>query len=123
MAVRPKTRFVILLRDGFRCVYCGASAPEARLEVDHVIPRSEGGWDGEDNLVTACETCNRGKAALLFDVDDLLQENNHVHDVRLEWERAYGPVPPEVAARIRPLMRAEGIRHPIDFAERLRGLV
>lgn len=34
------------------------------LEVDHIIPYCEGGMDAEDNLVTACRACNRGKEAL-----------------------------------------------------------
>lgn len=58
----PKERFTILLRDGFACVYCGARSPEARLHVDHVIPRAKGGDNHESNLVTACEPCNQGKA-------------------------------------------------------------
>lgn len=54
-------RYKILERDAFRCVYCGATAEESRLEVDHVIPRSKGGTDNPHNLVTACFDCNRGK--------------------------------------------------------------
>ena len=34
-----------------------------RLHVDHVVPVSKGGQDKMDNLVTACEECNVGKAA------------------------------------------------------------
>jgi hypothetical protein len=33
------------------------------LEIDHVIPVVDGGGDNEENLVTACFDCNRGKAA------------------------------------------------------------
>lgn len=54
-------RYKVFERDAFRCVYCGATADEARLEVDHVIPRSRGGKDVFGNLVTACFDCNRGK--------------------------------------------------------------
>ena len=35
--------------------------PDLVLEVDHVVPRSEGGTDDESNLVTTCRDCNRGK--------------------------------------------------------------
>lgn len=49
------------MRDNFCCVYCGSRAPIAVLEVDHRIPRASGGSDDDDNLVTACWSCNRGK--------------------------------------------------------------
>jgi hypothetical protein len=47
-------------RDGGRCVYCGATADESgsHLHLDHVTPRSLGGEDSPDNLVTACRACN-----------------------------------------------------------------
>lgn len=61
-----KLRFSILLRDNFRCVYCGRSANETTLEVDHKIPVSKGGGDECSNLVTACSKCNLGKSNLLI---------------------------------------------------------
>lgn len=62
-----KLRFTVLQRDGFRCVYCGATAQDGgRLEVDHVIPRSKGGEDSQDNLVTSCRWCNLGKSDVLL---------------------------------------------------------
>lgn len=57
-------RWQILERDNFTCQYCGQRAPDAKLEVDHKIPVSEGGKDEPDNLVTSCYACNRGKSAL-----------------------------------------------------------
>ena len=58
-----KKRFMILERDGFRCQYCGATAEQSRLEVDHIVPVSKGGTNDPDNLVTACHECNSGKRA------------------------------------------------------------
>jgi hypothetical protein len=58
----PKKRFRILNRDGFKCRYCGQSAPDVVLHVDHVEPFCQGGSDDDENLVTACETCNAGKS-------------------------------------------------------------
>jgi hypothetical protein len=61
-------RFDVLNRDGFRCTYCGRGPDQGvLLEVDHVVPRSAGGEDTLDNLVTACWDCNRGKAAKALD--------------------------------------------------------
>ncbi len=64
--IRPKLRFEILSRDNFTCRYCGASAPDVKLQVDHVIPVSKGGILDLSNLVTACFECNIGKKDLLF---------------------------------------------------------
>lgn len=58
-----RLRFTILSRDGFRCVYCGATATDDRLVVDHAISVLDGGTDQPANLLTACETCNLGKGS------------------------------------------------------------
>lgn len=60
------TRWKVLVRDNFTCQYCGAKAPEVHLEVDHLIPKSKGGSDTIDNLITSCWECNRGKRDSLF---------------------------------------------------------
>jgi hypothetical protein len=56
-------RFRVLERCGFKCAYCGNSASEKALEIDHVFPVSRGGTNAEPNLVAACFDCNRGKRA------------------------------------------------------------
>lgn len=61
MALSARTRFRVFNRDSFTCQYCGRRAPEVRLEVDHIHPRSCHGSDDFDNLITACRECNRGK--------------------------------------------------------------
>lgn len=47
-----------------RCGYC--LSPQhlvmARLEIEHIVPKSKGGPDGEDNLWLACPLCNRAKS-------------------------------------------------------------
>lgn len=48
----------ILKRDRHKCQYCGTTD---KLTIDHVIPRSRGGGDQWENLVTACTTCNHRK--------------------------------------------------------------
>lgn len=63
-SISPKLRFEVLQRDGFRCVYCGRSAADVPLEIDHVVPVAGGGKTEEDNLVTACGECNAGKKTL-----------------------------------------------------------
>ena len=49
------TRKNVLKRDGNKCQYCGS---KESLTLDHVIPKSRGGGDSWDNLITCCATCN-----------------------------------------------------------------
>jgi 5-methylcytosine-specific restriction endonuclease McrA len=56
-------RVSVLHRDGYKCVFCGHSPPEVKLEVDHKIPFSKGGSNDLSNLQTLCLDCNRGKGA------------------------------------------------------------
>jgi len=63
MALSKRLRFEILRRDNHACRYCGATAPDVKLTVDHVIPTSLGGSDEASNLVTACAPCNSGKSS------------------------------------------------------------
>ena len=58
MPLTKRIRFEILKRDNHTCRYCGASAPEATLTVDHVLPLALGGTDQPNNLVAACKDCN-----------------------------------------------------------------
>jgi len=64
-----RKRFFIFNRDNFTCQYCGRKAPEVVLELDHKKPLSTGGLDVLDNLITACQECNRGKSNLVDTTD------------------------------------------------------
>lgn len=60
--VSRRVRWLVMERDGHRCIYCGATpSDEVRLVIDHRIPFADGGTSDPDNLVTACEDCNVGK--------------------------------------------------------------
>jgi len=48
----------ILAEAGGHCAYCDK---EAKLTLDHVIPLSKGGKHSKDNVVPACEHCNKSK--------------------------------------------------------------
>ena len=63
MPISKRLRYEILRRDNHACRYCGATAPDVPLTVDHVVPVALGGSDDAGNLVTACRDCNSGKAA------------------------------------------------------------
>lgn len=49
----------IYKRDGHQCVYCGS---HKNLTIDHVLPKSRGGTNDWNNLVTSCVKCNLKKA-------------------------------------------------------------
>lgn len=49
------SRHNIMKRDSKTCQYCGCSH---NLTIDHVFPKSRGGKDTWENLVTACDDCN-----------------------------------------------------------------
>jgi hypothetical protein len=51
-------REAVLHRDNYTCQICGKK--HARLEVHHIIFRSQGGTDDENNLITLCEDCHSG---------------------------------------------------------------
>lgn len=67
MAVSKRVRFEVLRRDDHTCQYCGATAPDVVITVDHVMPTALGGSDFPDNLVAACEDCNAGKTSITPD--------------------------------------------------------
>ena len=55
------TRRNLMFRDAHQCQYCGRRPPLRDLNIDHVVPRSRGGDDTWENLVTACRPCNLKK--------------------------------------------------------------
>lgn len=84
MPVSKRLRYEILRRDNHTCRYCGSSAPDVRLTVDHVTPVALGGNDEPTNLVAACAACNSGKTSSSPDaplVDDVAQD-------ALRWSKA-----------------------------------
>jgi 5-methylcytosine-specific restriction endonuclease McrA len=52
----PLTRRNVLYRDEYACQYCSSTADT--LTIDHVVPRSRGGGDTWENVVSACVRCN-----------------------------------------------------------------
>ncbi len=56
-------RVSVLHRDGYKCVFCGRNAKQVELEVDHIVPFSQGGSNNFSNLQTLCFDCNRGKGS------------------------------------------------------------
>jgi len=86
-----------------RCGYC--LSPQhlvmARLEIEHIIPISQGGSNDESNLWLACPICNRHKSDKTTAVDSEttvlalhLSDDPDAIEVRSYWVQA-GWHPPE----------------------------
>ena len=52
------TKAYVLNRDSYTCQYCKGKSKDSKLEVHHIIFRSNGGSDEESNLITLCKTCH-----------------------------------------------------------------
>lgn len=91
-------RFEVFKRDAFKCQYCGRSAPEVVLELEHIEPHSKGGTDEVINLCTSCRECNSGKGARQLsdtaviqkqrDQLEELQERREQLEMMLRWRSA-----------------------------------
>jgi 5-methylcytosine-specific restriction endonuclease McrA len=61
---RTQVRFSrqnIYMRDAFTCQYCNRVFARAQLNLDHVMPRSQGGRTSWENVVCSCVRCNLAK--------------------------------------------------------------
>ena len=52
------TKAYVLTRDTYTCQQCQGKSRDRRLEVHHIVFRSEQGSDEESNLLTLCKTCH-----------------------------------------------------------------
>jgi 5-methylcytosine-specific restriction endonuclease McrA len=55
------SRANIYARDRHTCQYCGKRYSRLELNLDHVVPRSQGGRTTWENVVCSCVRCNRRK--------------------------------------------------------------
>lgn len=53
------TKEMVLNRDNYTCQYCKGKRKDSKLEVHHIIYRSNHGSDDEINLITLCQTCHK----------------------------------------------------------------
>ncbi|MCP9887518.1 HNH endonuclease [Cyanobium sp. ATX 6A2] len=59
--ISGSVKYRVLTRARGRCECCGAHEHQRALEVDHIIPRHQGGSDAISNLQALCFRCNAGK--------------------------------------------------------------
>jgi 5-methylcytosine-specific restriction endonuclease McrA len=55
------SRLNIYARDHDTCQYCARQLPRSELNLDHVVPRSQGGKTSWENVVCSCVPCNLRK--------------------------------------------------------------
>lgn len=53
------TKAMVLNRDNYTCQYCKNKHKDSKLEVHHIVYRSNGGSNEESNLITLCHTCHQ----------------------------------------------------------------
>lgn len=96
MTLSRRLRFEILRRDNHTCRYCGGTAPNVRLTVDHVLPIALGGGDEPTNLVAACADCNGGKSSTRVGE----HVSQQVSDDAIRWAKAIAAAAEQVNAEI-----------------------
>lgn len=67
MAVTWRRRVipVLIQQHDSKCFYCGKHVVDGEnLTVDHVVPKSKGGGNGQDNLLLACFDCNNMRGSV-----------------------------------------------------------
>ena len=72
---QKEIRSFIFSRSDGKCVYCGAKAEE----IDHVIPRRNGGTNSTYNLVATCRSCNEKKSNLTLKAFGKLMHKDYSH--------------------------------------------
>ena len=53
------TKAMVLNRDNYTCQCCKGKHKDSKLEVHHIVFRSQGGSDEASNLITLCHTCHK----------------------------------------------------------------
>jgi len=77
---------------GNRCGYCLARQEYLPwvLEIEHIIPKSKGGTDDEENLWLACHSCNLYKSDQTHRHDPLTGRRVRLFNPRgQQWERHF----------------------------------
>jgi hypothetical protein len=69
--VNEAMRHLVFAAANHRCEYCRTSRRVMGLPlvIDHIVPRSLGGGDEQENLAAACYRCNEFKQAKTHDLD------------------------------------------------------
>ena len=89
------TKAMVLNRDNYTCQCCKGKHKDSKLEVHHIVFRSQGGSDEESNLITLCHTCHTalhsGKISLNLKgkVKGTLKYATQMNSIRKQLFRLY----------------------------------
>lgn len=89
------TKAKVLNRDSYTCQHCKGKSKDSKLEVHHIIFRSNGGSDEEDNLITLCHTChyklhhNKIKLKLTGKRKGSLKHATQMNSIRIQLLKKY----------------------------------
>lgn len=89
------TKAKVLNRDNYICQYCKGKKKDSKLEVHHIIYRSNGGSDEEDNLITLCHTCHKSvhigtvKLKLVGKRKGQLKHATQMNSIRIQLLKLY----------------------------------
>ena len=75
-----------------RCGYC--LSPQryvmGKLEIEHIIPRAQGGGDDESNLWLSCSLCNRYKGSQTTGIDPIDNQETALFNPRTQnWHEHF----------------------------------
>lgn len=78
MRISKDIRRKIYDKCGGHCAYCGKELAYKDMQVDHIIPRYNGGTDDYNNLLPSCRMCNFRKGT--YSIEQFRRELNHQCD-------------------------------------------
>jgi len=121
----PKSvRFEVFKRDQFKCQYCGRSAPEVLLQVDHINPVANGGTNDILNLISACFDCNSGKSDKLLSDDtaiskqkqqlEQLQERREQLEMMMSWHEGLKNLQDDIHTKLKEYWEDLAIGYSIN---------
>ena len=61
----------VLMRDDYKCGYCGIELTKGNTTLDHKIPVSAGGKTTYNNLISCCKKCNYTKGQVCYECPHL----------------------------------------------------
>ena len=87
----------IYKRDNYECAYCGS---KKQLTIDHIIPKSRGGKNTWNNLISSCLSCNLKKGDRTTDeagmplrfsakVPNLLSSDLYTSKIWIEYKESF----------------------------------
>ena len=89
------TKAMVLNRDGYKCQCCKGKHKDSKLEIHHIVFRSNGGSDESENLITLCHTCHtdlhKGKIKLNLKgkLKGTLKHATQMNSIRKQLLKAY----------------------------------